>query len=59
MIFDDEDCGLKVSINIKILDSEGQPNPSMVDLVVKYFISSHDQKGNIGHDIEHYEDNFE
>ena len=58
MILDDKGCGLKVSINIKITDSEG-PNPSMVHLVVKYFISSHDQKGNIGHDIEHYEDNFE
>jgi hypothetical protein len=31
----------------------------MVDLVVGCYISSHDQQGNIGHDIEHYEDNFE
>jgi hypothetical protein len=33
--------------------------PSMVDLVVKCYPSSHDQQGNIGNDIEHYEDNFE
>jgi hypothetical protein len=30
-----------------------------VDLVVGCYISSHDQQDNIGHDIEHYEDNFE
>jgi len=31
----------------------------MVDLVSKYAISSHDQKGNVGDDIEHQEDNLE
>jgi hypothetical protein len=30
-----------------------------VDLVAGCFISSHDQQGNVGHDIEHYEDNLE
>jgi hypothetical protein len=30
-----------------------------VDLVAGCFISSHDQQGNVGHDIEHYEHNLE
>ncbi len=30
----------------------------MVDLVVGCYLSSHDQQGNVGHDIEHYEDNL-
>jgi hypothetical protein len=31
----------------------------MVDLVVRCSISSHDQQGNVGNDIEHQEDNLE
>jgi hypothetical protein len=30
-----------------------------VDWVAGCFISSHDLQGNVGHDIEHYEDNLE
>jgi hypothetical protein len=31
----------------------------MVDLVVRWPISSHDQQGNVGNDIKHQEDNLE
>jgi hypothetical protein len=59
VILEDEDYGLKVSITVKITGSWVQPCPSMVDLVVRCSISSHDQQGNVGNDIEHQEDNLE
>jgi hypothetical protein len=59
VILEDEDYGLKVSINMKISSLRVKPYPNMVDLVVRCSVSSHDQQGNVGNDIEHYEDNFE
>jgi len=43
----------------EVILGKAQPYPSMVDLVVRCSVSSHDQQGNVGNDIEHYEDNFE
>jgi hypothetical protein len=51
--------GFQKSIFQEVILGKAQPYPSMVDLVVGCYISSHDQQDNIGHDIEHYEDNFE
>jgi hypothetical protein len=59
VILEDEDSGLKVSLNGKITDSGIPFSSSRVYWVIRCPISSYDQQGNVRNNIEHQKDNLE